>query len=61
MSVDDEEDRTHAELEMIEHSFPVVSGVEEDNSDEESTAEMMEKLNPKNQSVPSDLKKHHLK
>lgn len=60
MSVHDEEDRTHAELEMIEHSLSVVGGVEENQSDEETTAEMMEELNPQNEFVASYLQKHHL-
>lgn len=45
---------------MVEHSLSVVGGVEEDQSDEETTAEMMEELDPKNEPVPSNLQKHHL-
>lgn len=61
MRVDNEEHCTHAELEVVKHPLAVVRRVEENNSDEESTAEVMNELDPKYKLVTEDLCHHHLK
>jgi hypothetical protein len=38
LGVDNEEDRSHAELQVVEHSLAVVGGVEEDHADEKPAA-----------------------
>lgn len=45
---------------MIEHSLSIICRVEEDESDEESTAEVVKELNPQHESVPENLCHHHL-
>lgn len=61
LRVNSEEDCAHAELEVVEHPFAIIGRVEEYNSNEQSTAKVMNELNPKHKSVAEDLCHHHLK
>lgn len=60
LSVNDKEDRAHAELQMIKHSFAIVCRIQENKPDEESTADMMKQLNHERNPIPENFNEEHM-
>lgn len=61
MRVNHEENAAHAELQMIKHPQAIIRRIKEDHTNTQPAAKMVKELDPQHQSVPQNLRHHHLK